>query len=186
MALFHSANIDAIKGPPSSTHRHQAWDCGCLFRGIKQGVERLMRADMPFEDDTLHENLVKFMREFQENSPSIKLTAAFREKITQSLQTICWSAKSSWTAPKMVESFVTIGQHVLGAKKKGESTVDYDSIMSRSYCKHLTAEDVQVMSDQLPAAMATFRQEGRLRIVPIYCYFCYCCFLIVILNYQAG
>lgn len=162
MSKFQAAGVDAMKGPPSATHRHQAWDCGPLFRGIKQGVDRIISASMPFENDTLQLNLENYMKHFDEAFSSIQLTSTFKNKIIDCLQTICWSAKTHWTAPKMTDSFVVVGQHVLGALKTGTPTVDYTKIMQRSYCEDITDKDLDHMANMMPQVVEKYQQEGIL------------------------
>jgi hypothetical protein len=160
MAAFQKAGINLAKGPPSATHCHQAWDCGPLFRGIKMGVERIINAHTPFENQTLQRNLEEYLVDFDTAFPSVKLASAFREKIMDCLQTICWSAKANWTSPKMTDSFVCVGQHVLGITAAGAPTVNYSKIMSRSYSVNVTQEELDYMYNMLETVAQKYRLEG--------------------------
>lgn len=162
MAALQRANIDLMKGPPSATHRHQAWDCGPLFRGIKFGVYKVSRADTPFENATLENNLKKYILHFEEAFSSVSLTAAYKSKLRDCLQIVVYSAKCAWTADKMTASFVEVGQHKLGVSDAHMETVDYECIMSRSYSREVTAQEVDRMRDLRYTVAEEFRQNGRI------------------------
>jgi hypothetical protein len=167
MRTIQDANLDMMKGPPSATHIHQAWDCGCLFRNLKKGVQQVSSSETVFLNATLDRNIRTFMNEFKAEFKGVPMTAAHVDKISHCLQVISYSAKSNWTANKMTNSFVGIGQHTLGAKAAGETTVDYDLIMARSYCNHVTEDELNHMREQLPVAVQYFQENGE-----CFCYLC--------------
>lgn len=159
---YNSLGIDQVKHGPTMTADHQSSDVADTFRDVKMGNKMASKKRKDSSNPTLNKNLLKYFAEFKISFPSSEPSAYLKAKIIQAISQLVFVFKDKYfTADKIREGFVRCGQHIKAADpEKGESTVDYDKIMSRTRAVCSDAE-MATMKDNLPAVVAEMRRAGR-------------------------
>ena len=79
-AAFEGANVDFIKGPPSATGIHQAWDRSTAFRDTKKGMETVTKNGTNTSHPTLARNLKRAVAQLRTEFPVVTLSSANEAK----------------------------------------------------------------------------------------------------------
>lgn len=162
LVSFAKARIDFAKGPPALSRPHQALDNTPEFCGTKAGNKSVARNRTDVSNPTLEQKLREYFTNMHRKFPSCNCPSQLKDKLIQGLLTLVFLCREKYhTAEKLRSGFAVCGQHVKSADPaKGESTVDYQRIMSRTQAV-VTPEELQHMDAVKEQVIEEFHLHGR-------------------------
>ena len=94
-AAFEGANTDFIKGPPSATGIHQAWDRSTNFRDTKTGMETVTKNGTDTSNPTLARNIRRAITQLR-----VEFPVANEAKIIAAIETLCYVQKNGYVTSR--------------------------------------------------------------------------------------
>lgn len=161
-AAFEDLGTDYMKHAPSRTDDYQANDKSSNFMNTKAGAKKARRDCVNTSNPILEKNLKEYVRALRLAFPNVKLSSALQKKIFEGVMCLVHVFKEKYFTPaKIVKGFVDSGEHVPDADPtRGEITVNYDYIMSKTDSKR-TAQELHFMKECVPLVVAEMRANGR-------------------------
>lgn len=99
-AAFGGANAHFIKGPPSATGIHQAWDRSTNFRDTKTGMETVTKNGTDTSNPTLARNIRRAITQLRVEFPVVTLSSANEAKIIAAIETLCYVQKNGYVTSR--------------------------------------------------------------------------------------
>ena len=158
MQAFDDAKTNYLKGGPSHTSKTQDWDCGPLFRSLKIGIAMIVKHNISVAKATLRTNLIAACVQFSAET-NINL-GTLQEKIIHAHLMVVHATQKYWTADGMRTSSQIVGLH-REEQEEGESTVNYDRVMTRTLNTSTTAAELMLMRASVLIVAAEFKDQGN-------------------------
>lgn len=105
-------NINGVKGVPSGTSKHQAWDVSTSFMDIKTGVNKVARHNSDVASEILVNSLRSCFSTFHTSFPLVQISESFKKKIIYGCEVVIHVMQSgAISGPKIRLPFILNGQH---------------------------------------------------------------------------
>lgn len=113
LGAYRNADINGVKGVPSGTSKHQAWDVSSAFLSMHAGVAKVARNNVSVRNEALQGNLRLYFRDFEAKFPSVKLSESFRKQVIYACEVMTFVLQGkAITGEKVQKAFIKTGQHV--------------------------------------------------------------------------
>lgn len=156
---FESINCRYCKSVPSGTSQTQEFDVGKMFMNIKTGVKSIAKEGTNVGNETLETNLeVLVFDKFKEDFPEVSISSDFKAKVIYGALVFVFVTKKYWSPYCMQQSFLQVGTHQI--VPKGEVTVNFDRLMTKSINKMITPADFEHMQNKRDLVAEEILREG--------------------------
>lgn len=162
LAALAANNIVYGKGAPSLSKPHQDLDNTTEFRDGKTGMRSVAKNRTKTKSVTLERKLKEFFINLNSTFPGAKPSHDLQSKLVEGLQQLVYVMQDKYHMPsKMRLGWLRTGNHIEGSDPStGETTVDYEKIMSKSRAE-VTDLELDHMRAMKPQVVNEFLRVGR-------------------------